>query len=37
MSPSSKVTDKVPRNPAKNSRMVAAFVSKMHSIANLPL
>jgi len=35
--PSSKVTDSVPRSPAKNSRIVAAFVSRMHSITNLPL
>src|ERR1039458_1443942 len=35
--PSSKVTDKVPRSPAKNSRMVAAFVSRMHSMTNLPV
>src|SRR6476619_7134653 len=35
--PSSKVTDNVPRNPAKNSRIVAAFVSRMHSITNLPV
>src|ERR1700687_1786765 len=35
--PSSKVTDKVPRNPAKNSRMVAAFVSRMDSMTNLPV
>src|SRR5438094_10154243 len=33
--PSSKVTDKVPRSPLKKSRMVAAFVSTMDSIANL--
>ena len=33
--PSSKVTDKVPRSPAKNSRMVAAFVS--HSMTTLPV
>src|SRR5947199_10156660 len=35
--PSSKVTDKVPRSPAKNSRMVKAFVSRMDSITTLPL
>ena len=35
--PSSKVTDRVPRNPAKNSRMVAAFVSRMDSMINLPV
>ena len=35
--PSSKVTDKVPRSPAKNSRMVAALVSRMDSITNLPV
>src|SRR2546429_1462679 len=35
--PSSKVTDKVPRSPAKNSRMVEAFVSRMDSITTLPL
>ena len=29
---SSKVTDKVPRNPAKNSTIVAAFVSRMDSM-----
>ena len=34
--PSSKVTDRVPRSPAKNSRMVAAFVSRMDSITTLP-
>jgi len=31
------VTDKVPRSPAKNSRMVEAFVSRMDSITTLPL
>src|SRR5712691_3408117 len=35
--PSSKVTDKVPRSPAKNSRMVVALVSRMHSMTTLPL
>src|SRR4029077_14871054 len=35
--PSSKVTDRVPRNPAMNSRIVAAFVSRMHSMISLPL
>jgi hypothetical protein len=35
--PSSKVTDNIPRNPAKNSRIVAAFVSRIHSITNLPV
>src|SRR5438874_11877148 len=35
--PSSKVTDKVTRSPAKNSRMVEAFVSRMDSIITLPL
>jgi hypothetical protein len=35
--PSSQVTDKVPRSPAKNSRMVAAFVSKMDSMTILPV
>jgi hypothetical protein len=29
-------TIKVPRSPAKNSRMVEAFVSRMDSISNLP-
>ena len=33
---SSKVTNRLPRNPAKNSRMVDAFVSKMDSITTLP-
>src|SRR5216684_4895454 len=33
--PSSKVTDKVPRSPAKNSRMVAALVSRMDSMTCL--
>jgi hypothetical protein len=35
--PSSKVTDKVPRSPARNSRMVETFVSKMDSMTTLPL
>src|SRR5215831_12721888 len=35
--PSSKVTDKVPRSPPKNSRMVEAFVSRMDSMINLPI
>ena len=35
--PSSNVTDKVPRSPAKNSRMVAAFVSRMDSMITLPM
>src|SRR3954463_13293423 len=35
--PSSKVTHKVPRSPAKNSRMVAAFVSRMDSMTTLPV
>src|SRR5207245_7608581 len=35
--PSSKVTDKVPRSPAKNSRRVAALVSRMDSMTTLPL
>src|SRR5437762_13331297 len=35
--PSSKVTDKVPRSTAKNSRMVEAFVSRMDSITTLTL
>jgi hypothetical protein len=34
--PSSKVTDKVPRGPAMNSRIVAAFVSRMHSMISFP-
>ena len=34
--PSSKVTDKVPRSPSMNSRIVAALVSRMHSMISLP-
>jgi hypothetical protein len=34
--PSSKVTDKLPRSPWMNSRIVAAFVSRMHSMISLP-
>jgi len=35
--PSSKVTAKVPRSPAKNSRRVAAFVSTIDSMTTLPV
>ena len=35
--PSSKVTARVPRSPAKKSRMVVAFVSRMDSMTTLPL
>src|SRR5215472_10920965 len=35
--PSSKVTNKVPRSPPKNSSMVEAFVSRMDSMINLPV
>jgi hypothetical protein len=34
--PSSKVTNRLPRSPAKNSRMVDAFVSRMDSMMTLP-
>src|SRR3984957_5644783 len=34
--PSSKVTDKLPCSPWRNSRIVAAFVSRILSMINLP-
>ena len=34
--PSSKVTARVPRSPLTNSRIVAALVSRMHSMISLP-
>src|SRR4029077_16230472 len=34
--PSSKVTNRLPRSPAKNSRIVDALVSRMDSMMNLP-
>jgi hypothetical protein len=34
--PSSKVTNRLPRSPAKNSSMVDAFVSRIDSITTLP-
>jgi Phage integrase family len=35
--PSSKVTDRLPRSPWMNSRIVPAFVSRMDSMISLPL